>query len=74
MKKTHLMLVAILIIGAFLTGLFTPRFFSDDSITGKIVGQEAIVVKALDGDTVDLQDGRRVRLIFPAHLPISCRK
>ncbi len=63
MKKTHLVVVAILVIGAFLAGLFTPRFFHNDGITGEIVGQEAIVIKVLDGDTLELQDGRRVRLL-----------
>jgi len=63
MKKTHLMVFLIIVVGAFLVGLFTPRFFSDDIITGQIIGQEAVIVKVLDGDTVELQDGQRVRLL-----------
>jgi len=62
MRKTCLVLVAILIVGAFSAGLFMAGLFPG-GITGNIVGQQAFVTNVLDGDTLEIQDGQRVRLL-----------
>jgi micrococcal nuclease len=57
--KALLVIAAVVI--AFLAGLFVSGIPGD--ITGRIVGQEAFVVGVVDGDTLELEDGQRVRLL-----------
>jgi micrococcal nuclease len=63
--KYVVFLVGALFISVFIIGFIISKYspIPEKGITGRVIGYEAIVTKVIDGDTVEIQDGQRARLL-----------